>query len=328
MLGFGKNLTKIFEISFYQFVKGIHNSLNLLILQVKLNNMPFNFKEIDRVENIGKEDFIKHYYRPQIPVVIEKMTMDWPAFQKWDLNYIKDIAGDKIVPLYDDSPVKAEDGFNEAHTEMKLDDYIDLLQSEPTNLRIFLYNLMKEVPHLQRDFRYPDIGLKFMKNLPMLFFGGTNSHVFMHYDIDLANIFHFHFDGMKECILVAPQNTPYIYKVPHAVICREDINFADPDFKKFPALENIQPFKTTLSHGEMLYMPEKYWHYMKYLTPGFSMSLRSMAKNPKHFFEAVYNVLIMRKYDAWMRKRKGQSWIDYKNEKAIQNTHKHAKIYL
>ena len=69
-------------------------------------------------------------------------------------------------------------------------------------------------------------------------------------------------------------------------------------------------------------MPEGYWHYMKYVTPGFSMSLRALPKKPKHLFKAVYNVFIMRHFDNFMRKRKGQAWIDYKNEKAIINTHK------
>ena len=29
----------------------------------------------------------------------------------------------------------------------------------------------------------------------MLFFGGAEAYTFMHYDIDLANIFHFYFAG-------------------------------------------------------------------------------------------------------------------------------------
>ena len=81
-------------------------------------------------------------------------------------------------------------------------------------------------------------------------------------------------------------------------------------------------FKTTLSHGEVLYMPEGYWHYMKYKSPGFSMSLRAMSRNPKNLAKASYNILIMRYYDVLMRKLKGQNWIDLKNKKAISRTNK------
>ena len=44
-----------------------------------------------------------------------------------------------------------------------MSDYINLLESKPTNYRIFLYNLMKEVPTLKDDFLWPDIGLKLVK---------------------------------------------------------------------------------------------------------------------------------------------------------------------
>ncbi|MDG4950100.1 cupin-like domain-containing protein [Weeksellaceae bacterium KMM 9724] len=289
--------------------------------------MQFDFKSIDRIDSIDKQGFIENYYKPQKPVVIKNITKDWPAYAKWNLDYIKEIAGERIVPLYNSEPVKAEDGFNEPKAKMSLVDYVDLLKSEPTDLRIFLYNLMKEVPQLQQDYKYPELGLKIMKGLPMLFFGGAGSNVFMHYDIDLANIFHFHFHGEKECILVPPSQSKFMYKIPHSVICREDIDFDHPDFEKFPALKNLKPYKTTLSHGEMLYMPEAYWHYMKYITPGFSMSLRSIAKRPNHLAEALYNVILMRHYDSVMRKLKGNDWIEYKNQEAIRRTHKSLNIH-
>jgi hypothetical protein len=279
-------------------------------------------KDIPRVKTITKDDFITQYFKPQKPVVIERFIEDWPAFTKWNLDYIKAIAGDKIVPLYDDRPVNHKDGFNEPHAKMKMADYINLLKREPTKFRIFLWNALKEIPQLQKDYAYPDFGLKLMKGLPMLFFGGKNSHTFMHYDIDLANIFHFHFEGKKTCILFDQKQNKYLYKIPHSLITREDIDFLNPDFEKWPALQKATGYKTELNHGEVLYMPEGYWHYMKYVTPGFSMSLRAIARNPKNFGKAVYNILIMRHFDTLMRKIKGQKWIDWKNEKAISRTRK------
>ena len=284
--------------------------------------MPLHLTEIERVKTISKADFYNNYVKKQKPVVIEQLTEDWPAYEKWRLDYIKNIAGEKTVPLYDDRPVSHEDGFNQAHAEMKMADYIDLLNTKPTNYRIFLYNLMKEVPTLKNDFKWPDIGLRLVKQLPMLFFGGQNAKVFIHYDIDFSNILHFHFHGKKRCILFAPSQTPYLYKVPHALISREDIDFDNPDFDKWPALKQARGLVADLQHGEMLYMPEGYWHYMKYLTPGFSMSLRAFPRRPLNFLKAAYNITIMRYFDNIMRRYKGQKWIDYKNEQAIIRTHK------
>lgn len=282
--------------------------------------MALHLTEIERVKTLSRKDFLDHYVKPQKPVVIEQLTADWPAYTKWHLDYIKDIAGDKTVPLYDDRPVSHKEGFNEAHATMKMSAYIDLLQSQPTNYRIFLYNLMKEVPVLKNDFRWPNIGLRLVKQLPMLFFGGENSRVFMHFDIDYSNILHFHFHGKKRCVLFAPDQTRYLYKVPHALISREDIDFDDPDFSKWPALRKAKGYVCELNHGEMLYMPEGYWHYMKYLTPGFSMSLRSFPRSIGNLAKALYNVTVMRYFDNIMRRWKGQQWIDYKNEEAVRRT--------
>jgi hypothetical protein len=278
-------------------------------------------KQIPRIKNISKADFLEQYVRPQKPVVIERLTEDWPAYINWSLDYIKEVAGDKTVPLYDDRPISSKFKFNEPHLEMKMSKYIDLLKTEPTNYRIFLYHLLKEVPKLQKDFKFPDMGLKFLKQIPTLFFGGKDSKVFMHYDIDYANILHFHFHGKKQCILFPPSQSQYLYKVPHALISREDINFNAPDYEKFPALEMAEGYITELQHGEALYMPEGYWHQMTYLTAGFSMSLRATPRTLTNFTKAVYNLAFMRHFDNYMRKFMGQKWIDYKNEKAIILTH-------
>ncbi|MEO9952462.1 cupin-like domain-containing protein [Nonlabens sp.] len=288
--------------------------------------MQLNLKQIPRVSTISKDDFIKNYLKPQRPVVIEKLTQDWPAYKKWNLEYIKQVAGDKTVPLYDDRPVKHDEGFNEAHAEMKMSEYVELLNEKPTNFRIFLYNIMSEVPALQTDFKFPKLGMRLIKGLPMMFFGGTNSKVFMHFDIDFTNILHFHFHGKKRCVIFPPDQSPYLYRVPHSLIAREDIDFSNPDFEKWPALKLAQGFVCELNHGEMLYMPEGYWHYMHYLTPGFSISLRSYPRKIKNLSKALYNLLFMRHYDNFMRKRKGQEWIDYKNEQAIVRTHKNLNI--
>lgn len=210
------------------------------------------------------------------------------------------------MPLYDDRPIDYKINFNEPHANMKMSEYISLLKSQPTKYRIFLWNVLKEAPQLQNNFTFPDFGLRLIRRLPMLFFGGKDSYTFMHYDIDLANIFHFHFEGKKSCILFDQQQTKYLYKIPYSLITREDIDFNNPDFKKWPVLKRAKGFIAELQHGNILYMPEGWWHYMRYLSPGFSMSLRSVARNPKNLSKAIYNVFVMRNIDNAMRKMRRQ----------------------
>lgn len=277
---------------------------------------------LETVENITSDAFIKRFLKPQRPVKITNYATSWPAYKKWTFDYFRQHMGEEIVPLYDDRPVSYNEDFNEPHIKMKMTDYIDLLEKEPTNYRIFLYNILKAFPELQNDFRWPDFKLLWVKQMPMLFFGGVQSHVFMHYDIDLANIFHFHFQGTKTCILFPPDQSKYLYKIPYSLITREDIDFSCPDYQKWPALKWARGLKVTLNHGDMLYMPEGYWHFMKYDTAGFSMSLRALPTHPMNFSRALYNLFFLRYFDNFCRKVGGAKWIDYKNHKAISNTHK------
>ena len=280
----------------------------------------FKVSPVTRIENISRKDFIENFYKPQKPVLITGLTKDWPAYEKWKLSYIQERAGDQIVPLYNNEPAKDKQSVYAPVKEMKLYDYVELLKTEPTDLRIFFYNILKEMPELIKDFDYPDIGLKFFKKLPALFFGGGKSKVFMHYDIDLPDSMHFHFDGDKEVTLFSPEQSQYLYKVPFSIHNIEDIDMDRPDFEKYPALKYAEGIKAQMKHGDALYMPSGYWHSIRYLNGGFSMTLRALPRKPSRFANMLYNVMIMRHIDNLTRKYAGQKWLDYKDKWAIKRT--------
>lgn len=284
-----------------------------------------NLTEIPRVKSISSVDFVERYVKPQKPVIIENLATNWKAFDDWSFDYFKEIAGDVVVPLYDNRPISHKNKFNEPHAKMKLKEYVDLLKSEKTSYRIFLFNLIKEVPELQNHFEAPNLGIKFLKDLPFLFFGAKDSKVFMHYDIDFANILHVHFEGTKRCILFPPSETKYMYKVPNSLVTLNEIDFNNPDFDKFPALQYAKGMVAELNHGDTLYMPEGYWHHMHYLTPGFSMSLRALPRSAMNFGKAVYNLAVMRNVENLMRKLRGDAWMKYKEKLAIERTNRYAK---
>ena len=282
----------------------------------------FTITPVTRVENISKKEFIEHYYKPQKPVLIKGLTKNWPAYEKWTLDYIQERAGEQTVPLYNNEPATGSESVYAPKKEMKLDDYIEILKTKPTDLRIFFYEILKKMPELLNDFEYPDIGLKFFKKLPALFFGGGESKVFMHYDIDLPDSMHFHFDGHKSVTLFSPEQTKYLYRVPYSIHNLEDIDMDNPDFERYPALKYAQGIHADMEHGDALYMPSGYWHYIKYLDGGFSMTLRALPRKPSRFLNMLSNVLIMRNFDNFTRKYWGQKWLDYKDELAVKRTEK------
>ena len=288
--------------------------------------MKLDLQSIPRVRGISKEEFLKEFFIPQKPVVMEDLTADWAAREKWNFEYFREKVGEIVVPIYDGKPAKGHQSSHGPVMKIKMKEYIDILKKGPTDLRMFFFNLLKNCPELINDFKYPDLGVRFFKKLPVLFVGGEGAKVVMHYDMDLANNFHFNFAGEKKVILYPPSQTKYLYKVPYSIVSMEQIDMENPDFKQYPALLEAKGYEVTLKHGDALFIPSKWWHFIKYETPCLSLTLRSLPTSPKKILEVLRSIILFRNYDNLMRKLRGQKWIDHKNQQAIKNTHKNIKI--
>jgi hypothetical protein len=284
--------------------------------------MSLSLSPIDRIDDISKTDFINNYLKPRKPLVITKATETWPALQKWTFDYLKDTVGERVVPLYDSSKADPSKLINAAAAEMKFGDYIDLIQKGPTDLRIFLFDPIKHAPKLLDDYRSPtDLMGGFLDKYPNMFFGGQGSVTFLHYDIDLAHIFHTHFNGRKHIVLFEQKWSERLYCIPFATYALEDYDLENPDFNKFPALNGIQGQETILEHGETLFMPTGYWHWMKYLDGSFSISLRAWDSSWGIKAKSLYNLTIQRKLDDIMKKNFKNRYMDWKEKLAIKRAH-------
>jgi hypothetical protein len=278
---------------------------------------------IDRVDSITKEDFIANYLKPRKPLVIRNATQSWPALQKWTFDYLKETVGDQLVPLYDSAKADPAKPINASAAEMKFGDYIDLIQKEPTDLRIFLFDPIKHAPKLLDDYRSPtDLMGGFLDKYPNMFFGGEGSITFLHYDIDLAHIFHTHFNGRKHVILFDNKWSERLYKIPFATYALEDYDIENPDFKKFPALDGVEGHEIILEHGDTLFMPTGYWHWMKYLDGSFSISLRAWDKSWAIKAQSLFNLTIQRKFDDVMKHNFKSRYMDWKEELAVKRADK------
>lgn len=282
-----------------------------------------------RIATITKDDFIRGYKTPEIPVVIEQLTAAWPARQKWNLDYLCAVAGDNTVPLYGGGDrAKGRRHQHASVAAMKLRDYIASLKQGENKLRMFFYNILSYAPQLTKDFAFPDLGLKLFTKLPVLFFGGKGAKVQMHFDIDLADILLCHFGGKKRVYLFAPEQKKYLYHVPFSFSSLFDIDIEHPDYEKYPALQYLQGSVAELEHGDVLYIPPGYWHYIVYEEIGFSMALRAFPRKPKIFAQMLKNLIVIRSVEGLMRKFVGQSWNDRNELLAVLNTHRKLGISL
>lgn len=56
------------------------------------------------------------------------------------------------------------------------------------------------------------------------------------------------------------------------LLCASKVDLDNPDYMKFPLAENLPFLDCILEEGEMLYIPPKWWHYVRSLSLSFSVS--------------------------------------------------------
>jgi hypothetical protein len=291
--------------------------------------MKFDLSQIDCVDDISKEDFEKNYLNARRPLIIKNMAKTWPAYEKWSMDYMKTVVGDKLVPLYDSSKADPSKPINASAAEMKFGDYIDLIKSKPTDLRIFLFDPIKQAPKLLEDYIAPkNLMGGFLDSYPNMFFGGKGSVTFLHYDIDMAHIFHTHFNGRKHVILFENKWKERLYQIPYATYALEDYDVENPDFNKFPALKGVKGIEAYLEHGDTLFMPTGYWHWMKYLDGSFSISLRAWDKSWAVKAKSLYNLTIQRKFDDFMKGNFRDKYMAWKERLAIKRANTALESHL
>ncbi|RYJ40304.1 JmjC domain protein [Flavobacterium anhuiense] len=255
--------------------------------------MSFNLKSVDTVESISREDFKRNYLDKRKPLIIKGLTKDWPAREKWSTEYFKQIAGDIEVKLVDNSKADPAKVINASIASMKFGEYLDLIKREPTQLRIFFFNLFKHRPELIDDVKVPkELMGGFIESMPAMFFGGSKAITFLHYDIDLPHLFHTHFGGRKHIILFDNKWKKRLYCIPNTTYALEDYDVANPDFEKFPALKGVEGYEVFLEHGDTLFMPTGMWHWMRYIDGSFSLTLRAWDQSITRKIASVWSLFM------------------------------------
>jgi hypothetical protein len=270
---------------------------------------------IERRSGLTKKEFEEEYLNQMKPVVFTDLAKDWPATQKWSFDFLRSKYGHIEVPLYDNSYSQPGEGYMSVKKTMKFGDYLSLIENEPTDLRMFLFNIFKHAPELVDDIRTPTIMDGFINEFPFMFFGGQGSSVKMHYDIDCSHVFLTQFQTKKRVVLFSPDQSKYLYHLPFTVASLVDMK--DPDLDKYPALRHVKGHEVILNHGETIFMPSMYWHYIEYVEGGFSIALRASEKVSRRLRGAL-NIARHFVVDKGMNMMLGERWHEIKKEMAYK----------
>jgi hypothetical protein len=123
--------------------------------------------------------------------------------------------------------------------------------------------VIKRVPLWKKIKRRPRFFMK--KALISYYIGAKHTNTPIHYDREYNHNLHVCLEGEKEVLLFTFDQSKYLYQLPF--VSDSAIDFTEPlvDLqRKYPLLMHAQAYKVKLSVGDMLYMPQRCWHYTSY----------------------------------------------------------------
>lgn len=231
--------------------------------------------EVAREEAPTLERFVSTYLH-QRPVVLTGMTGGWPAVGKWTPAWFRETCGDTVVVARQ----YRNDGrpfLQQAMTHKRrvtLAQWIGFLEGDrdvPLDGEPWTWSLResKELFFLHRQLRkdarfdelFPSLDARFD---PFLWFGPAGYVTGLHTDIIDLNLL-LHLYGEKEVIFYAPDQTERMYPELLAVQggLYSLVNAYAPDLERHPLFAEAVGQRTTLSPGEILYVPNGWWHMVR-----------------------------------------------------------------
>ncbi|KAF7152300.1 hypothetical protein RHSIM_Rhsim01G0189600 [Rhododendron simsii] len=201
---------------------------------------------------LSMEEFLCDYFLSGCPVVISECMAHWPARTKWnDMDYLKRIAGYRTVP------VEIVFYAVECLRDLKTGKVENILQIE----------------ELRKDILIPDYCFTGGGELKSLnaWFGPAGTVTPLHHDPHhniLAQVV-----GRKYVRLYRATLSEELYPYNESMLKNSSqVDLDSMDVNKFPKVHDLEFMDCILEEGEMLYIPPKWWHYVRSLTKSLSVS--------------------------------------------------------
>ncbi|KAK8936225.1 hypothetical protein KSP39_PZI013935 [Platanthera zijinensis] len=223
---------------------------------------------------LSLESFTCDYFLRSYPVIISDCIDHWPARKKWKKSdYLEKIAGDRTVPVEVGKNYLSSDWKQELIT---FSQFLERTKSNisPSNVTYLAQHpLFDQIKELRNDIMIPDYCYAGGGEIQSLnaWFGPTGTVTPLHHDPH-HNIFA-QVVGRKYVRLYPESASQDLY--PHTEFMLRNssqIDLDNFDAKEFPRTANLEFFDCILEEGELLYIPPKWWHYVRSLSTSFSVS--------------------------------------------------------
>lgn len=261
--------------------KAANSQAWLLGLYEKLSRLDENFGEIQRIPPPPFKDFIADYVSKNRPVILSGAMEQWPAFQKWNLDYFRQAHGNSIVSIQDgrDSDPHFERNQKFHRSEIKFSKFLDRLDSTERSNDFYMTagNMSEHKDSLIKifaDCESLNIGDGYLEGPPdgSLWIGPRGTITPLHFDM-INNLF-CQIMGRKRVRMVPSWSMPWVYNDYHVY---SDVDAANPDLSAHPLFENATVYDFEIKPGEILFIPIGWWHHLESLDITISLTRKNMA---------------------------------------------------
>ncbi|XP_062470711.1 bifunctional peptidase and arginyl-hydroxylase JMJD5 isoform X2 [Pezoporus occidentalis] len=207
------------------------------------------------------------------PVVLEGIMDHWPCMRKWSVDYFCQVAGCRTVPVELGTRYTDEEWSQKL---MTVGDFISqYIVNEKSVGYLAQHQLFDQIPELKEDISIPDyccLGEGEEEHITInAWFGPEGTISPLHQDPQqnfLAQVF-----GRKYIRLYSPQDSENLYPHESQILHNtSQVDVEDPDLVKFPNFRKAAFQSCVLMPGQVLFIPVKYWHYVRSLDVSFSVS--------------------------------------------------------
>jgi hypothetical protein len=233
-----------------------------------------------------EEVYADHFSGDGEPVILTDAITTWPALSKWNFQFFRERYGGDLISArggilgksrrlmkfrwfldYVEAPSQWPGGIwidnltrSRPETEEDTASALRLYNTRAFLLHAELLNDIKPAAHFVEDWLalLPDNFQKLLQETRYhprsLIIGpeGAKTHLhvdFLHSHGSLAQIV-----GSKLCLLFSPSDSDFLYN--------GDVDPEHPDLQRFPLFENATAFCCTLNPGELLLIPNGWWHHV------------------------------------------------------------------
>ena len=250
----------------------------------------------------------------QTPVLIGDFAAEWPALRNWTPDRLSARFGENPVRVYDMTFGDPGTNYMGSVTTLPFAEFLIQTLGDGRDLRLFLYNIAREIPELLNDIALPDVGLRFSKRFVHVFFGCRGATTPLHYDIDMGSVLHTVITGRRRVRLFAPDHSRALYRHPFTV--RSYVNLDGSDDDAYPALARARGYELTLEPGQTLFMPGGYWHEFHYAEAGMGVSLRTLSPRLADRARGAFNLIALSPIDRIANRIAPDCWFAWKRRRA------------